>query len=81
VGQGVKEVSGVEGNPVRSDAVEAEVLAGVRLGRRWRKGVDWSGEVAGVCAVLGEVLVGPGDGRSDPSTWMASAAVGVNGGW
>jgi hypothetical protein len=38
------------------------------------------GEVAGVCAVLGEALVGSGDGRSDPSTWMASTTVGVDGG-
>jgi hypothetical protein len=37
------------------------------------------GEVAGVRVVLGEVLVGPGDGRSDPSTWMASSTVGVDG--
>jgi hypothetical protein len=37
-------------------------------------------EVAGVRVVLEEASVGPGDGRSDPSTWMALAAVGVNGG-
>jgi hypothetical protein len=33
------------------------------------------GEVAGVLAVLGEVLVGLGNGWSDPSTWMASATL------
>jgi hypothetical protein len=38
------------------------------------------GEVSGVRAVLGEAPVGSGDGRSDPSTWMASATVGVDGG-
>jgi hypothetical protein len=32
-----------------------------------------------VCAVLGELPVGPRDGRSDPLTWIASAAVGVEG--
>jgi hypothetical protein len=37
------------------------------------------GEVAGVRAVLEEALLGLGDGRSDLSTWMAMAAVGVNG--
>jgi hypothetical protein len=37
------------------------------------------GEVAGVRTVLGEALLGLGDGRSDLSTWMAMAAVGVNG--
>jgi hypothetical protein len=31
------------------------------------------GEVAGVLVVLGEALIGTGNGRSDPSTWMASA--------
>jgi hypothetical protein len=36
-------------------------------------------EVAGVRVVLGETPVGLGDGWSDPSTWMASAAVGVDG--
>jgi hypothetical protein len=38
------------------------------------------GEVAGVRVVLGEVPVGFGDGRSDPSMWMALAADGVDGG-
>jgi hypothetical protein len=33
------------------------------------------GEVAGVLMVLGEALIGPGNGRSDPSTWMASATL------
>jgi hypothetical protein len=37
-------------------------------------------EVAGVHAVLGDVPVGPGEGRIDLSTWIASAAVGVDGG-
>jgi hypothetical protein len=36
-------------------------------------------EVAGVHVVLGKAPVGLGDGWSDPSTWMASAAVGVDG--
>jgi hypothetical protein len=30
-----------------------------------------------VRAVLGEAPVGPGNGRSDPSTWMASATLSV----
>jgi hypothetical protein len=38
------------------------------------------GEVAGVRTVHREAPVGPGDCRSDPSTWMASVAVGVDGG-
>jgi hypothetical protein len=33
------------------------------------------GEVAGVRVVLGEAPVGPGNGRSDPSTWMASSTL------
>jgi hypothetical protein len=37
------------------------------------------GEVADVRAVLEEAPVGSRDGRSDPSTWMASAVVGVDG--
>jgi hypothetical protein len=37
-------------------------------------------EVVGVHTVLEEAPVGPGDGRSDLSTWRASAAVGVDGG-
>jgi hypothetical protein len=34
-----------------------------------------------VCAVLGEAPVGSRDGQSDPLTWIASAVVGVEGGW
>jgi hypothetical protein len=44
------------------------------------EGGQSNGEVVGVRAVLREVPVGPGDGRSDPSKWMASTAVGVDGG-
>jgi hypothetical protein len=33
--------------------------------------------VAGVLVVLGEALIGLGNGRSDPSTWMASATLSV----
>jgi hypothetical protein len=37
-------------------------------------------EVAGVHAVLREATVGSGGGWSDPSMWMASVTVGVDGG-
>jgi hypothetical protein len=51
------------------------LLTSVQLERRQRNGVNRLGLVVGVLAVLGEALVGMGNGRSDPSTWMASATV------
>jgi hypothetical protein len=47
------------------------------VAKEWGRPVE---EVAGVRTVLGEAPVGPGDGRSDPSMWMALAEAGVNGG-
>jgi hypothetical protein len=67
-------------DPVRSGTVGVGVLADVPAGEAVEEGGRSVVEVAGVRAVLGQVAVGPGGGCSDPSMWMASTTVGVDGG-
>jgi hypothetical protein len=80
VGQGVKEVAGVKGNPFwglgRGDAQRKalSVVVQQRRGSSLEKGSRSIKEVAGACTVLEEAPARLGDGRSDPSTRRASAA-------